>query len=826
LILSILFWYLAVLLCGWLAFPLVYRLLPYLPDRGLSFSKLIGLLLWGYIWWLLTSFHILQNDSGGVVIGLAAVAALSLLVLWRADRPALIQWLRDNRTTVILVEGVFLLAFLGWAWVRGTYPDAAGTEKPMELAFINAILNSPTFPPHDPWLSGYAISYYYFGYAMVAMLARFTGTPGAVAFNLALASWFALSASAAGGLLYDLLSVRSEAKGQSGGQGAQSASLLAPLFLLLVSNLEGFLEMLHALGLFWDRTSAGLTSSFWSWLGIQELVNPPTEPFSWIPERLGGIWWWRASRVLEDFDLAHNSREIIDEFPFFSYMLGDLHPHVLSMPFVLLAVGLALHLYLRERSRPVSVQPEAAPAGSGSWIDALDFGELVRLAREPETWLAVLVLGGLSFLNTWDFPIYLGLYGAAYLLAAYQRDGWQWKLAGNFVALLVPMGIAGILAYLPFYLGFQSQAGGLLPSLVFFTRGVHLWVMFAPLLLPIFLWVARKAYHQKPDWLSGLWFAVAVVFGLWALSIGLGLVVQSNDSLAGIYGGNQSLVIESIGRRLAQPGAWLTLLALLVLVWGLLAARNDQESEKRPSENGPVGADAFVLLLALLGTGLVLFPEFFYLRDQFGWRMNTIFKFYYQAWIVWSVAAAYGSVMVWRAVRGAAGLVMRAAWVVVVAAAMAYTVFGIRDRLQGFDLQTWTLDGSNYLARFSPKDLEAIHWLAQAPDGVVAEAVGGSYTGYARVSTFSGQPSVLGWPGHESQWRGGAKEIGSREPDIEQLYRTRSWQQAEEILARYNIRYVYVGAMEESKYGKSLVFDRNLAVAYQNDQVTIYEVPR
>ena len=64
--------------------------------------------------------------------------------------------------------------------------DAAGTEKPMELAFINAIMRSPTFPPSDPWLSGYAISYYYFGYVLVALLAKLTALPGAVAFNLGL----------------------------------------------------------------------------------------------------------------------------------------------------------------------------------------------------------------------------------------------------------------------------------------------------------------------------------------------------------------------------------------------------------------------------------------------------------------------------------------------------------------------------------------------------------------------------------------------------------------------------------------------------------------
>lgn len=813
----VLTWYLAILLSGWLVFPLVYRLLPFLPDRGITLAKPAALLLWGYAWWLLTSLHILQNDAGGVLVGLCAVAALSAWAFWREDRVALVRWLQENRTTVLLSEGVFLLAFVAWAWVRGTYPDISGTEKPMELAFINAILYSPSFPPHDPWLSGYAISYYYFGYAMVAMLARFTGIGGEVAFNLALVSWFAMSAAAASGLLFNLLARRSAGK-QRVGQSAYAAGLLAPLFLLLVSNLEGFLEMLHARGIFWQRTETGFTSAFWSWLKIQELVNPPAEPLSWVPERVGGIWWWRASRVLQDFDLAGNPREIIDEFPFFSYLLGDLHPHVLSMPFVLLAVGLALHLYWREGAREeTSVEP----------VD-----RLLRLVRLPETWLAVLALGGLAFLNTWDFPIYLGLYGAAYGLAAYKREGWRWALGSRVLLLMIPVGAAGILAYLPFYLGFQNQAGGFLPSLVFFTRGVHLWVMFAALLTPVVIWAVLSAFRERFDWKSGLFFALVVVFGLWILSALMGLLVEHSPTLAGIYGGSESLVGESFRRRLLQPGGWLSLLVVLGLIWGLLAGLRSKTAQVQPdlSTNevfdGGRDSNGFVLLLVLLGAGLVLFPEFFYLRDQFGWRMNTIFKFYYQAWIVWSLAAAYASVILWRALQGGLRWAWRAAWVALVAAALVYPFFGISERLSNFNLASWTLDGSAFMARYAALDLQAIQWLRQAPYGVVAEAVGGSYSGYARVATFSGKPGVLGWPGHESQWRGGAQEIGTREPDIELLFRARRWEQAQEILARYNIRYVYVGSLELGKYATSkALFDRNLAVVYSNEQVTIYEAP-
>jgi uncharacterized membrane protein len=110
---------------------------------------------------------------------------------------------------------------------------------------------------------------------------------------------------------------------------------------------------------------------------------------------------------------------------------------------------------------------------------------------------------------------------------------------------------------------------------------------------------------------------------------------------------------------------------------------------------------------------------------------------------------------------------------------------------------------------------------------VVVEAVGGSYSEYARVATHSGKPAVLGWPGHESQWRGGAEEMGSRQGDIERLYRSNDWTETQEILRQYNVRYIYVGPLERSTYGvNENKFERFLQPVFKQGQVTIYEVPR
>ncbi len=160
---------------------------------------------------MMASLGIVQNDGGGLLLGLVILAAASGSGLVREEtRKSLGEWIRSNWRVIITVEILFFLAFAFLAFVRAGNPEIVGTEKPMELAFINAILHSPTFPPHDPWLSGYAISYYYFGYVMTAMLAKTTGTLGSVAFNLMLSLVFALSAVGAYGVLYNLLAILAE----------------------------------------------------------------------------------------------------------------------------------------------------------------------------------------------------------------------------------------------------------------------------------------------------------------------------------------------------------------------------------------------------------------------------------------------------------------------------------------------------------------------------------------------------------------------------------------------------------------------------------------
>ena len=839
-------WTIFISALGWLTFPIAYRLLPNLPERGFALARPLGLLVWGYLFWMLASLHFVRNDAGGMLLALLFVAGLSALSLHGRWKEFVI-WLSDHKKVILTVEVLFLIGFAFWAYVRAGNPDISGTEKPMEMAFINAILRSPTFPPRDPWLAGYSISYYYFGYVMVAMLVRMTGVQPGVAFNLASALWFALTATASYGIVFNLLSSRQglppiKLKTQIGG------ALLGPLFVLLLGNLEGMLEVLHSGGVFWRQTAGGgWQSGFWRWLDLQELVNPPSPPFTWRPERPGGIWWWRASRVLQDYDLAGVSKEVIDEFPFFSYLLADLHPHVLAMPFVLLAVGLALNYFLRKEG--FQYGGESMINWFGRWVKGeevyLRHLALYQWARQGEFWLVVLAMGGLAFLNTWDFPIYVGLYAAVVVLKRMQREGWNYGLISLLLRIGITLGVLGVMAYLPFYSGFASQAGGFLPSMAFFTRGVHFWIMFGSLLIPILVYLIWLWWHtgKREQLLKGIKFALLLVGGLWVFSfLAAGMMVwlpttfptsarlQSGAGfLLALQGAGDAftLFMGALAQRLAQPGTWLTLIGLLAIIWALVLVSTDKKAKPGKADGRKLTtADGFVLALLFVGAGLVLFPEFLYLRDQFSTRMNTIFKFYFQVWILWSIAAAYGSVVLWSTLKKVQKGLYGTVWVLVLISALAYPVFGLLSQTRNFQMTELSLDGTGFIGSYNPEDLAMIQWLRQAPDGVIVEAVGGQYSWYARIATHTGLPNLLGWPGHESQWRGGGAEMGSRQLEIESLYRTTRWEDARVILERYQVRYVVVGNLERITYEVNEdKFIQHLKPVFKKGNSVIYEVP-
>jgi uncharacterized membrane protein len=520
------------------------------------------------------------------------------------------------------------------------------------------------------------------------------------------------------------------------------------------------------------------------------------------------------------------------------------------MPFIFLAIALALNIFLyrSEEQSPFWV-----------WkldIDALFVGRIEWTRNyfnfSIETFLfTAVILGGLAFLNIWDWPWYVGLFSAAYVLRRAQLTGWRWGRLWEFIGLGLLLGIAGGLAYLPYYIGFSSQAGGVLPNVINPTRGVHLWVMFGALFLPLFIFLIYLV-RQKRDLRSlvpGLsWTLVgtlllfagtaATVLVLGRFSGSTGLLGTAAENFFGMFGGIQSQELLQVGlaRRGEAIFGVLTLVVLIAFAVAVLWPKrkrvvDDQfkiEVLETVSEPALPNSHLFAALLILFGGLLVIIPEFVFLRDLFNHRMNTIFKFYYQAWLLWGVAAAYGSAVLLSQVnfRGTLYGVLLA---LVLTMGLTYPLMAVNTRISGFQNRLepqLNLDGtlgSNYYF-LSLDEKQAVVWLEQAPLGTLVEAVGGSYSSYARISSNSGQPALLGWAWHEQQWRGSTEAAGTREQDIQRLYTTPSWPEADQIIQQYAIQYIVVGNLERNTYQvQEEKFSRYLTPVFQTGTISVYQ---
>ncbi|TFG70857.1 MAG: hypothetical protein E4H27_05525, partial [Anaerolineales bacterium] len=639
---KILIWYIVLQGFAVAGFPLTFRWLHKLPSRGYAAVKVVGLLLSGVVFWWGGILQLWDNNNAATLTAMGIVFAIGVWGM-RGHWHQIKGWWRENRGFILTTELLFLGMLVLWSLVRASQPDlqTAGGEKWMEITFLNAVLRSPQLPPQDPWLSGYAISYYYLGYILLGMLTRLAAIPATSAFNLGSAAWFAMSACVAYNIVYDLLIKRDAVR-----------PLLAPLLLLLTGNGEGFLEVLHAQG--------KLSSAFWTWLGIGKLSFAPQPPFTSIPRRF--FWWWQASRTIRDCvpwylpweacPAANQTIELIDEFPAFSFILGDMHPHVLGLPFVLLAILLALNVY-RSGSRQIEGEKPGLNPG------APDFRGSVRtlFARfSPLAGYAV-ILGALGFINTWDFPIYWAVIVGSMILAKdAQRDPSLrslWETGWSLVPEAFVLGVLSIVFYFPFWFALRSQAGGILPNLFNATRLRQFVVMFLPLIIPVAGVVVGAARAARVKWHAAVKLGIGLMVGIALLGLVAGfttlypylMMIVRGESIQG-YTLTPDQVLLAVKDRVTTP--WTGLLLACGVASGVLtllqrkgaqpdAGRKRHEGDTEKAEKPWI----FPLLLTLIGLLLTLAPEFVYLKDVFLARMNTIFKFYFQAWVLWSVAGAW-----------------------------------------------------------------------------------------------------------------------------------------------------------------------------------------
>src|SRR5437764_605474 len=385
-----LLWLVAVELLGLAALPLTMAFFPRLADRGYALGKTLGILVITWLNWLLGISLGAANIAALLWILAVGIAGLGLWALHRTGDDVRLLVRRIWRS-IAVEEGLFLVAFSVWAAVRAYHPDIYGTEKPMDLMYLTTSMEHRHFPPPDLWLSGTTVNYYYLGYLAMATVANMAGVSAPVAFNLALALLFGLTLSSAYAIVRTLTR-------------SYVWAALAAAFVGLAGNLSGWMQM-------W----ANLSSHTPNWPAFN----------------------WCASRVIGG--CTHYTT--INEFPFFSFVWGDLHPHVIALPFALLCVAIALNTMLASE------------------------GGLRAFGLSPTAWLmlglAALALGSMYAINSWDLPAYLLLVIGGLVFGPFTRGT---SLVSSLRSALPVSGLLVVLSvglWLPFWLTYHSSAQGI-----------------------------------------------------------------------------------------------------------------------------------------------------------------------------------------------------------------------------------------------------------------------------------------------------------------------------------------------------------------------------
>lgn len=782
---DVLVWWVAMGGIGLITWPIAFVSLSRLPDRGYSFSKALGLILLGFLLFIGATARVIPNSRLGVLLILLSMAVAAGVIVVR-QRDELGAFLRRRWKYVVLTEVLFFAAFVVAAFLRSYVAHLSGTEKPTELAFLNAVLKSEHFPVYDPWLSPESLSYYYFGFIMVGGLIKLTSVAPEIGFNLALALIAGLTTITTFGIVYNLVAAVSSAR------RAITLGLAGVVVVVLLGNLEGLLELLAAHGVG--------PSALYSWAAIDGL-NLRDVPLSthWYPD---SFWFfWRSTRMPTAWDIR--------EYPFFSFLLGDLHPHVMVMPFTMLSLAMIFNLLRR--------------------VEVINY---VWAYRNPFALvLTAIVIGGLSFLNAWSFPPVVALL----VLAVFTRNYWQRQrqlrpALVDTTTFAVPFLAVAFALYSPFY---WSARGGLwplapievvarpdyLPLLHMVTHPKHLFLSWGPLLwLIIGLGLTGLSWTSLKSAGGRAWLALlpgVLPLALWAI------LAIADLGLAGF------------GEELNARGSTLLTLALLIGLITLVTlafVRTLQRQEE--------GAESLIVALGAAGIGLLLIygTELFYVLDHLaGSRENTVFKLHHHAWLFIGVGGAFGLHCVLRDLRRESKLLQsfRWAWVglasVLLATALIFPVTATFNRTNGFT-GARTLDGLAFVRQFNPDEYDAVQWLNDNIDGtpVLLEAVGEPFQEAGRVSARTGLPVILQWPLHEKGYRGADSDamLKERRADVDMAYRSPQMEEAIAVFRKYNVSYVFVGKSEREQYGEGVdKFAGALQTIYQKGSVTIYRVP-
>ena len=758
-------WYLALFALGLAVYPLVRWTLAGLSDGGYPFARLVGLLLLSYLAWVGGSLG-LTFSRGWLVVFAVLLSVVGAAVGWLHRKQLRAEW-EERKQHFLRIEFLFLLFFILMLAIRFANPDlwhpSFGGEKPMDFAYFNAVLKSTSFPPFDPWFAGGYINYYYYGFVLVGSLVKLLGIVPSVAYNLILPSLFAMLALGAYSLAWNLWGAWTRGEGRGSKVSPELVGLAAAVAVLLLGNLASLGTLVTAFARLGSEgaftTDAGLLTQLrWMVHGLVLALGGQSFPVG------RGEWYWDPTRIIP----APGETGPISEFPLFTFTYADLHAHMIALPVTLLGLGWSASAVLGRAWNGLKNKWQVAAS-------------LV---------LGGIILGSLRPINTWDLPTYLLIAALAvgYSILRYaprRKDGrspWLAALGG-----MTALGVLSVMAYQPFVAWYRQG-----------YSSIELW---------------SGTHTPAPSYLNhwGIFLFFIIAWLVWETRIWLASTpLSSLRKLEQHY----SLIVFGVAIFLFAFGALFILgvrivwLALPLLVWvGLLFFRPGLNVVKR-------------LVVFLVGTGLflTLMVEVIRLQGDIS-RMNTVFKFYMQAWVLLAVSAALAFAWTLDALRNWAPS-WRAVWqtgaVVLLACGAMFMLEGVPAKMgdRMAPEAPHTLNGAAYMQYATYYDQDqaipliddylAIRWMQENVQGspAIVEAHTGEYKWGGRFSIYTGLPAVLGWNWHQRQQREfvPGNDIWGRVGEIQDFYTTTDLQVVQAFLDKYKVHYIIVGQLERAYY--------------------------
>lgn len=770
-------WILALVGAGLIGFPYTWLVARSLPDRGYAIGRVVGLLLVTWVVWWLASLRVLPFTRTAIWTAIAIVAAGAVAIAV-AQRHELSAWVREHWRLLVVGEGVFWTLFALFLFIRWSNSDlwhaSRGGEKPMDMAYLNAVAKSSSFPPYDPWFAGGQMNYYYYGFVQVAALAKLTTIPPAVAYNLAVPTLAGLLGAGSFSAALGLVSTTRR-------RAAVAIAALAAVFVVLLGNL-GELRVLR--------------------FALEKDLPVPIE---W--------WFWNPTRVIHP---GEGEPGPITEMPAFTFIYGDLHAHAMALPLAALALALV-------------VAAVRAGRGGWSWLRLVLLGLVLGALWVTNTWdlptYGLVAACGLALvtLAAERSRRSLFLFGAG---------------AATLIAVAYVAFLPFHLHYEAVFEGFQRWEGRrTLFTDYLVVNGFFLFAIVSGLLVELAFArdlgsVARACRLAVRSWdrirrfrelhaalvRGGLLYriGVRVVPAVGALSLGLGALGHGPAALAVAIAALAALswpVARTRGSVLQQSVR--RLLVVFVLV-GLALT---------------IAVEYFVAANVDIGRVNTVFK--LYLQVWLLWALAAAVS----VGVVFAHLRRLGRGVrnSWR-VAFALLLVAAALYPVLGAHAKIGDRFdtSVGRTLDGTAFMRKTIFSDKDVDMPLAYDLDAIRWMQEHVHGspVVAE-VNTAPTLYGwqlRYAMFTGNPAIVGWDWHQRQQRPAqAEEVMQRVADVQALYGATDPAAAYRILTQYGAAYAVVGPLERAyfpegtakwKQGTGRFWD----VVYSNPGVKIFRV--